>query len=345
MQPDIPIDLRSDTVTLPTETMREAMASAEVGDDARLLPDGSYGDPTIDRLQKLAANILGKEAALFVMSGTQANLIALKTWCDRGDDVAVGENSHIYAREKSGFDGQYLGLMPLLFDDYEGFPTVDNLNDICTDQNPKLLCLENTHNASCGTPWSSRESSLVVERARREGIPIHIDGARIFNAAVALETSVDELVRDVDSVMFCLTKGLGAPIGSVIAGSREFIDKARSVRKSLGGQWRQAGTAAAAGIEALKTGAQHIADDHQKAQHLASLLPSTLVNTELVKTNMIQMSLEGTDVTVEEIISKAAKKGLLLHSTAKNQIRLVTHRDLTESNIISASEIIKETLK
>lgn len=338
------IDLRSDTVTRPTPEMRKAMHEAEVGDDGRILPDGSYGDATVTALQERAADLFGKQAALYTVSGTLANLVALRTWCNRGATVAVGHGAHILRREKSAFDPDYFGLSPIALDDKDGLPNADSVRDACARHRPALLCLENTHNAACGAAWGTRRAAPVYAAARSAGVPIHLDGARLFNAAVALATDVKDLAADVDSVMFCLSKGLGAPMGSVLVGTTGFIEHARQVRKLLGGQWRQAGVVAAAGLVALEGIDERLAADHAKARRLATLLPAELVDPERVHTNMIQVSVGPTGLAVEDVITHAAEQGLLLHSTTAGVIRLVTHRDLSDFDIDRAGEILGSIL-
>ncbi len=338
------IDLRSDTVTRPTEAMRKAMYAADVGDDARLLPDGRYGDPTVLALEERAAEVLGLEAALYTVSGTLANFVALRTWCDRGAFVAIGDSAHLYRREKSGFDPNYFGLTPVELDDRTGLPGAEAVREAVATHRPALLCLENTHNAACGAVWGPERGAPVYAAARQAGVSVHLDGARIFNAAVALDTEVSALTAAADSVMFCLSKGLGAPIGSILGGSKEFITRARGVRKLLGGQWRQAGVTAAAGLVALDGARERIEADHARARRLATLLPTTLVDRDRVQSNMVQISLGPTDPLAEDVIARAADRGLLLQSTTAGIIRLVTHGDVSDADIDRAADVLNEVL-
>src|SRR5512138_2046278 len=262
------VDLRSDTVTKPTPEMREAMAEAEVGDDVY------RDDPTVNRLERLAAEMLGKEASLFVPSGTMGNLLALLVHCQRGDEVIVGNLSHIYLNEAGGM-ATLGGIQPcplqnqndgtLLLDDIRTSIRTEDVHHPIT----RLICLENTQNVCGGVPLTPAYTRQVAELARGHGLSLHIDGARIFNSAVAQNVSVKEMVEPADSVMFCLSKGLASPIGSMLVGSHRFITRARHLRKMLGGGMRQVGIVAAAGIISLEKMVNRLADDHVRAKKLA----------------------------------------------------------------------------
>ena len=262
------IDLRSDTVTKPTLEMREAMAEAEVGDDVY------RDDPTVNRLEELAAGMLGKEAALFVPSGTMGNLIALLVHCQRGHEVIVGRQSHIYLNEAGGMSALG-GIQPCPVENQpDGTLAIDDiLASIRTEDvhHPitRLICLENTQNICGGVPLTIEYTRRVGELARQNSFSVHIDGARIFNAATAQNMLVDELVEPADSVMFCLSKGLAAPVGSILVGSSEFISRARHIRKMLGGGMRQVGVVAAAGIISLEKMTKRLSEDHARARKLA----------------------------------------------------------------------------
>ena len=262
------IDLRSDTVTKPTPEMREAMYRAEVGDDV-------YGeDPTVNRLEAMAAQRMGKEAALFVASGTMGNLVALLTHCGRGDEVILGDRSHSFLFEQGGM-AALGGITPwpvpnqpdgtMRLEDIERAIRGDNVHFPRT----RLICLENTHNMCNGAPLTAEYTAQVAELAHARGLRVHVDGARIFNAAAALNVGVQELVQEVDSVTFCLSKGLCAPVGSVLCGSADFVAEARRARKVVGGGMRQAGILAAAGIVALEQIADRMGEDHTRARRLA----------------------------------------------------------------------------
>src|SRR5215211_8136165 len=263
------VDLRSDTVTKPTPEMREAMAEAEVGDDVY------RDDPTVNKLEGLAAEMLGKEAALFVPSGTMGNLIALLVHCQRGDEVIVGNQSHIYLNEAGGMSALG-GIQPcpiqnqmdgtLALDDIRASIRTEDVHHPIT----RLICLENTQNICGGVPLTPDYTRQVGELARRNNLSLHIDGARIFNAAAAQNVAIRELVEPADSVMFCLSKGLAAPMGSMLVGSHQFIKRARHIRKMLGGGMRQVGIVAAAGIISLERMTRRLSDDHNRARKLAN---------------------------------------------------------------------------
>ena len=262
------IDLRSDTVTLPTPAMRQAMADAEVGDDV-------FGeDPTVNRLEERAAELLGKEAALFTASGTMSNLLAVLTHTQRGDEVLLGSEAHIFWSEVGGA-ATLVGVQPRTLPNRPDGTLDPTLVEAAIRRpdvhHPQtgLLCLENTHNRCGGGVMTVEETATLSEVAHDRGIPVHLDGARLFNAAVALERPAKDLTAPVDSVCFCLSKGLGAPVGSLLGGSREFVDRARKYRKMVGGGMRQAGVIAAAGLVALTTMIDRMAEDHANARRLA----------------------------------------------------------------------------
>src|SRR5579871_1027653 len=292
------IDLRSDTVTLPTPAMREAMYRAEVGDDV-------YGeDPSINRLQEMAAQRMGKEAALFVPSGTMGNASALLAHAGRGESIIVGDQSHIYRYEVGG--ASTLGGSPMVVvqNEADGMLNLRQLSANYADGSDEhsaptvLLCIENTHNRCGGTVLSRQQVEMLANFAHERGMKIHMDGARVFNAAVALGIPVSELVQPVDSVMFCLSKGLSAPVGSLLVGSREFVQRAFRMRKVLGGGMRQAGVLAAAGIVALEQMVERMAEDHENSKLLARGLadyPQIDVQVERVVTNMVMFSVRNAD--------------------------------------------------
>jgi len=322
------IDLRSDTVTKPTPEMREAMAEAEVGDDV-------YGDDrTVNRLQEIAAEMMGKEAALFVPSGTMGNLLALLVHCQRGDEVIVGKQSHIYLNEAGGMSA--LGGMqacPIQNQPDGTLALEDILTSIRTEDvhHPitRLVCLENTQNICGGVPLTPVYTRQVADLAHQNDLVLHIDGARIFNAAVAQNVSVKDLVGLADSVMFCLSKGLVAPIGSMLVGTHKFIARARHIRKMLGGGMRQVGVIAAAGIISLETMVNRLGDDHIRAKQLASGLRQVkglVVDKDSPYTNMVYLNLAD-DVTVnsKQLGEKLRKSGVLVDAENARRFRLVTH--------------------
>lgn len=333
------IDLRSDTVTTPTPEMRRAIAAATVGDDGRLLPNGHYGDPTVRELEERVAELLGKPSALFTSTGVQANMIALRVWCEREDLVGVGRTSHLLRHERGAFDERFFGLRNTPLPDDDGFPDFSGEEDISRF---KLLCLENTHNAAGGVPWHpDRVTALSSERP-----PIHLDGARLFNAAVALDITPAEVASAGDSVMVCLSKGLGAPVGSVLAGDEEWIQDARRVRQLLGGQMRQAGVIAAAGLFALDGLAERLKQDHERAKTLAARLtriPGLEVDLH-VATNMVRVKVLTGPEAGRRLLTEAATQGVLLGGPKNGELRLVTHSDISDESIDRAITVIGDVL-
>lgn len=347
------IDLRSDTVTLPTPEMREAMYHAEVGDDV-------YGeDPTINRLQELAAERTGKEAALFVPSGSMGNEVAVLTHAGRGQAVIAGNHTHIYLYEAGG--ASVLGGSPLyaVANNPDGTLDHDQLLAIIADESDAhvaataLICIENTHNWCGGKVLNSEQIHAVASIARERGIAIHMDGARIFNAAIALGQPVSELACHVDSLMFCLSKGLSAPVGSMLVGSREFIRRAHRNRKLLGGGMRQAGILAAAGIVALEKMVERLAEDHANCKRLAQGLADYSqieVAPEQVMTNILIFRLRNaeqqplTEEQVQPFLHKAREQGVLLSTMGGGRIRAVTHYGIEEQHIESALSGIRRAL-
>jgi len=322
------VDLRSDTVTKPTPAMREAMAEAEVGDDV-------YGDdPTVLRLETLAARMLGKEASVFVPSGTMGNLIALLVHCQRGDEAIVGSKSHIYLNEAGGMSALG-GIQPnpvpnqedgtLALNDIRAAIRMEDVHHPIT----RLICLENTQNICGGVPLTVEYTRQVAELARENGLLLHIDGARIFNAAAAQNVDVRKLVAPADSVMFCLSKGLSSPIGSMLVGTKKFIARARHLRKMLGGGMRQVGVIAAAGLISLETMTRRIGEDHRRAKMLADGLSGVagiVLDKNTPQTNMIYFNLAD-HVAFDQnvVIEKMSKFGVLIDWADKRRFRLVTH--------------------
>jgi threonine aldolase len=322
------VDLRSDTVTKPTPEMREVMAEAEVGDDV------FRDDPTVNRLEELAAEKMGKDAALFVPSGTMGNLIALLVHCQRGDEVILGNQSHIYLNEAGGMSALG-GIQPypipnqkdgtLAFEDIVASIRDEDVHHPIT----RLICLENTQNICGGVPLTVEYTKKVGEVARDNNLSLHIDGARIFNAAVAQNVSVKELVKPADSVMFCLSKGLVSPIGSMLVGTNKFIARARHIRKMLGGGMRQVGIVAAAGIISLEKMVDRLSDDHARARKLADGLrqiDGIDVDDDAPHTNMIYLNLsEDAKVDMEQMGKRMKDSGVLLDVFHPRRLRLVTH--------------------
>lgn len=330
------VDLRSDTVTQPTSGMREAMYRAEVGDDV-------YGeDPTVNRLEEYVANMLGKEDSLFVPSGTMANQIAMLTHTQRGDEIFLHRDNHVYYYE-GGSAALWAQATFTELTGSEGLMSPEDLENSIRPVNihhpqPRLLTLENTHNRAGGAALSRQRLWPLVQVARRHHLLVHTDGARLANAAVALHVPMAELVQDVDSVSFCLSKGLGAPVGSLVAGTREFVDRARIYRKWLGGGMRQAGILGAAGLYALDNHIERLADDHRRALHLAHALKDIGYRVDLpsVPTNMVMVDLE---VGVDSIIQRLKAEGILVGAMGQRRIRLVTHLDVDDQGIQRAIDM------
>ena len=337
------IDLRSDTVTLPTPAMRAAMAGAELGDDV-------YGeDTTVNRLEALAAARLGKEAALFVVSGTMGNAIALMTHCRRGEDVIVGDRAHIYAAEVGGaarLNGSTLRAVPNLPDGtldrarLAGAFASDDVHEAPTG----LLCLEDTHNMCGGRVLAVRTLRELAAPARARGVPVHLDGARLFNAAVGLGVPVAELAAEADSVMCCLSKGLSAPVGSVLGGTQPFIAQARRMRKLLGGGMRQAGVLAAAGIVALEEMVDRLAEDHANARLLAAglaALPGIALREDEAESNFVffhVLDVDGRPTDGAQLIAAAAAEGVLISTGDQGRLRCATHSGITAADVDRALE-------
>lgn len=343
------IELRSDTFTLPTPEMLAAITAAPLGDDV-------YGeDPTVRRLERIAAERLGKPAALLVPSGTMANLCAILAHCPRGSKVLVGDETDIYIYEAGGAsvcggimyepiatqpDGQLC-----LEDIAAAFPVDPEDPQFAL---PALLCLENPHNRCGGVVLSQHYLQRVHEFARGRDIPVHLDGARIFNAAVALGIGADQIAAHADSVQFCLSKGLSAPIGSLLAGPTKWVAKARRIRKMLGGAMRQAGIIAAPGVIALEQMVDRLADDHRNAQRLArglQRLPGIAVLTDPVQTNIVFFRLTDPGVTWQAFVATAARRGVGLAELGHGRIRAVTHRGVAERDIDDALGIIEDVLR
>lgn len=340
------IDLRSDTVTLPTPQMHRAMAKAPLGDDV-------FGDdPTVNTLEKLAAERMGKEDALFVPSGTMGNLTALLTHCLRGDEIIMGERSHTFLSEGGGaavLGGISIVTVPNQADGSMRLDDIQSAVRALDVHHPrsKLVCIENTHSRCGGVVLSPEYTDQVSELAHGLGLAVHLDGARIFNAAVALHIDVRDLTRPVDSVQFCLSKGLSAPIGSLLCAPGPFIAQARRWRKVLGGGMRQAGVLAAAGIEALNTMVSRLAEDHDNASCLAhgfSEIPGFLISPASVQTNIVIWDLTLQHLTAERVVQHLDSAGLRVMSVGSGQLRAVTHYGITAGDINRAIEVASQVM-
>lgn len=335
------IDLRSDTVTKPTPKMREAIAQAEVGDDV-------YSeDTTVNKLEERSASIFGMEKALFVPSGTMGNQIALNVHTQPSDEVILEADSHIFNYELATM-ASFSGVMPRPISTPGGVLPVATVKAAIRPptyylSRTGLICLENTHNRKAGAVYPIEELQSAVKLAHSQGIPVHLDGARIFNASVASKIPVKQYVQNLDSVMFCLSKGLGCPVGSMLVGSQDFIVKARKVRKRLGGGMRQAGILAAAGLYALHSHIDRLEEDHQNARLLVQELENLdSIEFEPVETNIIIFSLK--DISGEEFTSKMKDRGVLAHHIGPKRIRLVTHLDVSREDVMEAAKKMKEIL-
>jgi threonine aldolase len=329
------IDLRSDTVTLPTQTMREAIYNAELGDDV-------FGeDPTTNRLEKMAAERMGKEAAMLVASGTMGNLVSILTHCRRGEEVILGDQSHTFVYEAGGVSAVG-GIHPhTVVNQPDGTMRLEDIKAAIRSDNvhfprSRLVCLENTHNRCYGSALTAQYTESVAKLAADHGLAVHLDGARIFNAAIALGMDATELTRHVDSVSFCLSKGLSSPIGSVICGSSEFIAEARRNRKVLGGGMRQSGIIAAAGITALEQMVDRLARDHENAGRLAegiAQIPGLSIELNRVQTNIVYFSVADDRLNAETLVRRLAENGIKILQAGPGRLRAVTHYGINAEDI------------
>lgn len=338
------VDLRSDTLTMPTPEMRRAMAEAELGDDV-------FGeDPTVNRLQELAAERMGKEAGLLVTSGTQGNLLGVLAHTQRGDEIIVGDQCHIFHYEVAG--AAVVGSLQL-----RALPDVDGSlepaavtgairpRDVHAPRTA-LVCLENTHNRAGGVPIDAARTRAVADVAHAHGVPVHLDGARIFNAAVALGVDVKDLVGPADSVTFCLSKGLAAPVGSVLCGPREYIETARKYRKMLGGGMREAGIIAAAGVVALGSMVDRLAEDHANARVLAEGLaeiPGIDIDPEQVQTNLVFFGVSA-PLGAAALVARLREGGVYAGLSGPNRVRMVTHFGVERADVERAVRLVRESL-
>jgi threonine aldolase len=330
------IDLRSDTVTLPSDEMREAIAHAALGDDV-------YGeDPTVNQLEQLAASMMGKEAAMLVPSGTMANLAAMLTYCARGTKAFLGSQAHSYVYEAGGAAALGGVVMTPIENNSAGELDLAQLGEELErppDAHfapPALVALENTHNLCSGAAVDLSHSAAVAELAHRYSVPVHLDGARIFNAALALETTAEKIAFFADSVSFCLSKGLACPVGSLLCGSAEFIARARRLRKILGGGMRQAGIIAAAGIVALHKMADRMAEDHLNARALAeglSLIAGVEVRTVKRRTNMVVFDIAGSAKAAAAFAASLKQRNVLVGSRGPTAFRAVTHYGVSREDV------------
>lgn len=341
------IDLRSDTVTHPTGEMRKAMASAEVGDDVY------EEDPTVIRLEELAAQKTGKDDALFVSSGTMGNLIAILVHCRRGDEAVMGHLGHTFLHEAGGMSALG-GVFPhVIQNQADGTLALDDVRSAYREEDvhhpeSRLVIIENTQNACGGIPLDAIYMHELRLLANELGLKVHLDGARIFNAAAALEVEASELTRDVDSVMFCLSKGLCAPVGSMLCGSQDFIYQARKVRKQLGGGMRQAGVLAAAGLISIEKMTKRLAEDHARASTLAAGIqgiPKLEFDKGMPRSNMVFLQLApNTAKTPGQIIAELKTEGVLIGQSGPRNFRLVTHYWVNDEDIQKTVNVLRKVI-
>lgn len=339
------IDLRSDTVTKPTSAMRFAMFEAEVGDDV-------YGeDPTVNRLEQYAADVVGKQASLFVPTGTMGNQTAICVHTKPGQEIICDGRSHIVLYEMGG-PAIFAACVTRTIATDDGLLDWDVIGSMIRGpsdhfQGTGLIAIENSHNIAGGRVYPQETIADICDKAHAEGVPVHMDGARVFNAAAHLNTTPAEIAAPVDSVMFCLSKGLGAPVGSMLAGSRSFIEEARRVRKGLGGGMRQAGVLAAAGLVALKESPAKISIDHTNARYLATSLidvPGIAIDPSVVETNILFFDCGGSGMEAFELSHRLREKGVLANAVSATRMRLVTHHDVSYEDCSVAVNVMREVL-
>ena len=339
------IDLRSDTVTKPSPAMRRAMAEAEVGDDVYL------EDPTVNRLQARAAEIFGREAALFVPSGSMGNLVCIMAQATRGQEVICEAAGHVYNYEMASMSALG-GVLPRVIPTTDGIMSWEQISPAIREKayyrpQTALVALENTHNMAGGTVYPSRVAHEICDKAHDAGLRVHLDGARVFNAAVYLGENVAEVTKKFDSIQFCFSKGLGAPVGSMIVGSRDFIEHGRVLRKILGGGMRQVGVLAAAALVALEEGPKRLHIDHDNAQLLAqglAQIPGIGVQPDKVQTNIVLYDVGATGLGSTQFLKRLAERQVLGGPVDARRVRMVTHLDVDRNDIEQALRIIGEVV-
>jgi threonine aldolase len=340
-----PVDLRSDTVTKPSPDMRRAMAEAEVGDDV------FHEDPSVNRLEEMVAALYGKEAALYVASGTMANQIAIRAQTHHGDEIIMERTSHPFNSE-AGALAALAGVQVNLIDGHHGIMDVEQIRAVVRTPNvhhapTALICLENTHNRGGGSIWPLDTIRAIREFARSVSVPMHLDGARLMNACVATGLTPKDYARYFDSCTLCLSKGLGAPVGSLVMGSKEFIAKAHRFRKQFGGGMRQAGILAAAGIYALEHNVERLAEDHLNAKRLAhgiAEIDGLDIDVNTVQTNILYFGVRQSGLTVPILVERLKAEGVLMLGTGLNNIRAVTHLDVSKEGIDRAVEVLRKVV-
>ena len=342
---DKTIDLRSDTVTKPSPAMRRAMAEAEVGDDVYI------EDPTVNRLQARAAEIFGREAGLFVPSGSMGNLVCIMAQATRGQEVICEAAGHVYNYEMASMSALG-GVLPRVIPTTDGILSWEQISPAIREKayyrpQTALVALENTHNMAGGTVYPSRVAHEICDKAHDAGLRVHLDGARVFNAAVYLGENVAEMTKKFDSIQFCFSKGLGAPVGSMIVGSRDFIEHGRVLRKILGGGMRQVGVLAAAALVALEEGPKRLHVDHENAQLLAqglAQIPGIGVQPDKVQTNIVLYDVGATGLGSTQFLKRLAERQVLGGPVDARRVRMVTHLDVDRNDIEQALRIIGEVV-
>jgi threonine aldolase len=339
------VDLRSDTVTKPSPGMRKFMAEAEVGDDV------FHEDPSVNRLEEMVAALYGKEAALYVASGTMANQIAIRAQTHHGDEIIMERTSHPFNSE-AGALAALAGVQVNLLDGQRGIFDVEQIRAAVRSPNvhhapTALICLENTHNRGGGSIWPLSKIRDIRECARAVGIPMHLDGARLMNACVATGLRPEDYAQYFDSCTLCLSKGLGAPVGSLVIGSKEFVTRAHRFRKQFGGGMRQAGILAAAGMYALEHNIERLAEDHLNAKRLArgiAEIDGLQIDVNAVETNILYFQIKSLELSVATLLERLKVEGVFMLGTGPNSIRAVTHLDVTKDRIDRAVEVLRKVV-
>lgn len=338
------VDLRSDTISMPDKAMLECILSAKLGDDGRTDENGRGEDEAVNQLEDMAAALAGKEAAVLFPSGTMGNTAAVMAWCGPGDRVMVDEMQHIYLSEKTVFDPSLGQMVPAAYKlDQHFLPDISDMERLLSQGGIRLICVENTHNFSGGTCVPESRLGEIRQLADAYKVPVHMDGARLFNAAISLGVSPASLCSYADTVMFCLSKGLGAPIGSLVCGTKEICLRIRQKRKLLGGAMRQAGVIAAPGIYALTHNIERLKEDHENTAYAAVAL-GNLKKTRIwgnVSSNMIVLDVTGLGLTPEEYCRRAEERGLLIKPILQGKVRLVFYKDITREDAKRAVEIVR----
>lgn len=337
------VDMRSDTVTMPTEAMRRAMLEAEVGDDVY------EDDPTMKKLEELAAKLLGKEAALFVPSGTFGNQLALLTHCQRGDEVILEDNCHILVHEV-GAAAVIAGVQLRALKGHNGAMNPEEVRNAIREEDihfPRtgLICMETAH--SCGAVLPLEGMKKIYSIAKEHDVPVHLDGARIFNAAASLEVDVKKVAQNADTIMFCLSKGLAAPVGSLLVGPKQFINRAKKNRKLMGGGLRQAGILAAAGIIALTEMVDRLKEDHENARLFAeeiSQIPCIEVMKDRLDINMVFFKINKENINSKDLVEKLLKKGIKVNGIDNHEYRFVTNNDVSKDDVLFVVKVLKEII-